>query len=101
MALPYMTSYAISKYGVDAFTDSLRREMTSWDIHVIVIEAGGHKTKLVDGKRLAQQWSTMWEQLDEDVKQEYAPESGVEGRICHWYNQTVAREERSYTYFYL
>lgn len=79
VALPYMTSYTISKCGVDAFTDSLRREMLSWDIHVIGIEAGGHKTKLVDGNRLAQQWTSMWDELDDDVKQGYALESGHEG----------------------
>jgi len=45
MSLPFMTAYTISKYGrVDAFTDAFRREIKPWNIHVINIEAGGHKT---------------------------------------------------------
>jgi short-subunit dehydrogenase len=80
IALPYMTSYAISKYGVDAFTDAFRREMKPWEVHVISIEAGGHKTKLVNGELLEQQWKDLWDRLDEDKKQDYAAECGYQGR---------------------
>lgn len=76
-----MASYTISKCGLEAFTDSLRREMSPWNIRVISIESGGHKTKLVDGKRLAEQWTGMWNELDEDIKKDYGEDCGHEGKV--------------------
>lgn len=39
-ALPLVGPYAASKYGLEAISDSLRRELRPWGIHVSVIEPG-------------------------------------------------------------
>ncbi|KAJ6651477.1 hypothetical protein lerEdw1_020925 [Lerista edwardsae] len=40
--------YCPSKYGVEAFSDSLRRELHSFGVHVSIIEPGGFSTALVN-----------------------------------------------------
>ena len=40
--------YSMSKHGVEAFTDSLAREMQKFDVQVSVIEPGNYKSAIVD-----------------------------------------------------
>ena len=42
-----LMSYCISKYGVEAFSDSLRLEMKIWSVSVHIIEPGLFKTEKV------------------------------------------------------
>lgn len=76
-----MTAYAISKYGVEAFSDALRRETRPWGVNVSIIEAGAHKTKLVSGDVLINQWQSMWDGLSEEMKQEYGQEGLQKGLV--------------------
>ena len=46
MALPLMGAYSMSKFGLEAFSDSLRRELRPQGVDVIVIEPGGVKTPI-------------------------------------------------------
>jgi NAD(P)-dependent dehydrogenase (short-subunit alcohol dehydrogenase family) len=46
VALPLLGPYAISKFGLEAFSDSLRRELRHQGVDVIVIEPGGVKTPI-------------------------------------------------------
>jgi NAD(P)-dependent dehydrogenase (short-subunit alcohol dehydrogenase family) len=46
MALPLMGAYSMSKFGLEAFSDSLRRELRPHGVDVIVIEPGGVKTPI-------------------------------------------------------
>ncbi len=46
LASPFIGPYAMSKYALEAFTDSLRRELLPWDIHVCIIEAGRVDTSI-------------------------------------------------------
>lgn len=46
IALPLAGPYAASKFGLEAVSDSLRRELRPWGIDVIVIEPGGVKTPI-------------------------------------------------------
>jgi NAD(P)-dependent dehydrogenase (short-subunit alcohol dehydrogenase family) len=46
MALPLMGPYAASKFGLEAVSDSLRRELRQFGVDVIVIEPGGVKTPI-------------------------------------------------------
>ncbi|XP_078358702.1 dehydrogenase/reductase SDR family member 9-like [Oculina patagonica] len=78
IALPYLHAYTISKYGVAAFSDALRREIHSWGVHVSIIEAGAHKTKLVSGDLLAEQLQSQWNGLSEQLKQEYGGDEGLQ-----------------------
>lgn len=46
VALPLVGAYAMSKFGLEAMSDSLRRELRSQGVDVIVIEPGGVKTPI-------------------------------------------------------
>ncbi len=46
VALPLLGAYAMSKFGLEAFSDSLRRELRPQGVDVIVIEPGGVKTPI-------------------------------------------------------
>ena len=46
MALPLVGPYAASKYGLEAVSDALRRELRPWGIHVSLIEPGAVVTPI-------------------------------------------------------
>ena len=48
IAYPFLSAYAASKYALEAFSDSLRRELTLYGIDVIVIEPGAISTPIWD-----------------------------------------------------
>jgi NAD(P)-dependent dehydrogenase (short-subunit alcohol dehydrogenase family) len=50
-ALPLVGPYAASKYGLEAISDSLRRELKPWNIHVSLIEPGAVVTPIWDKGR--------------------------------------------------
>ena len=45
-ALPFLGPYAASKFGLEAVSDSLRRELLPFGVRVIVIEPGSFKTAI-------------------------------------------------------
>jgi NAD(P)-dependent dehydrogenase (short-subunit alcohol dehydrogenase family) len=47
-ALPIYGAYAGTKFALEAASDSLRREVTSQGIQVVVVQAGGVKTVMAD-----------------------------------------------------
>jgi NAD(P)-dependent dehydrogenase (short-subunit alcohol dehydrogenase family) len=47
-ALPFMGPYAASKFGLEAVSDSLRRELSPFGVDVIVIEPGNIQSKIWD-----------------------------------------------------
>ena len=51
MALPLVGPYAASKYGLEAVSDSLRRELRPWGMHVSLIEPGAVVTPIWDKGR--------------------------------------------------
>ncbi len=46
IASPYLAPYAVSKFSVRAFSDSLRREMRNFGVKVILVEPGPIKTPI-------------------------------------------------------
>jgi NAD(P)-dependent dehydrogenase (short-subunit alcohol dehydrogenase family) len=46
VALPLMSAYNASKFGLEAVSDSLRRELLAHGVDVVVIEPGGVKTPI-------------------------------------------------------
>ena len=48
VALPMVGPYAASKFAIEAITDSLRRELRPWRIHVAAIEPGAIATPIWD-----------------------------------------------------
>nr|XP_056711925.1 retinol dehydrogenase 16-like [Euleptes europaea] len=60
--------YCPSKFGVEAFSDSLRLELHAFEVQVIVIEPGMFKTAIVDVEPLLK---NRWGQVPPDVKESY------------------------------
>ncbi|KAJ6658147.1 hypothetical protein lerEdw1_001623 [Lerista edwardsae] len=61
--------YCLSKYSVEAFSDSLRRELRPFGVHVSIIEPGAFKTAIfnstIEGLKKA------WSQAPSDIKESY------------------------------
>ena len=54
VAHPFVGPYNASKFAIEAITDSMRKELRPWNIHVIVIEPGSMATEIWDkGARTA------------------------------------------------
>ncbi|MEK6221832.1 MAG: SDR family oxidoreductase [Chloroflexota bacterium] len=49
---PFFGPYAISKYGLEAFSDALRRELLPWGLHVASIEPGSIATPIWETTRV-------------------------------------------------
>jgi NAD(P)-dependent dehydrogenase (short-subunit alcohol dehydrogenase family) len=60
-----LTSYAMSKHAVEAFTDSLAAEMAPLGVHVSVVEPGFYRTEIVKNavKRLGRQYAHLNDSL--------------------------------------
>ncbi|XP_038171095.1 retinol dehydrogenase 7-like [Arvicola amphibius] len=61
--------YSISKYGVEAFSDSLRRELSYFGVKVAIVEPGGFKTAIND--RHSSIIKMLWDQASSEVKEIY------------------------------
>ncbi|XP_028717449.1 retinol dehydrogenase 7-like [Peromyscus leucopus] len=63
--------YSISKYGVEAFSDSLRRELSYFGVKVAIIEPGGFKTALSSNDRVSPALKMIFDQASSEVKEIY------------------------------
>uniref|UniRef100_A0A8C6UNY8 Retinol dehydrogenase 1 n=1 Tax=Neogobius melanostomus TaxID=47308 RepID=A0A8C6UNY8_9GOBI len=63
--------YCPSKYGVEAFSDSLRRDMQPFGIKVSIIEPGFFKTAVTSSKMIEGDLKRLWDRLPQDVKDSY------------------------------
>ncbi|XP_020611164.1 retinol dehydrogenase 7-like [Orbicella faveolata] len=68
---PNTSSYCVTKYGVQAFSDALRREMAPWGVQVSIIEPGLFKTALANEERQIQVLQEFWDGLSLELKEEY------------------------------
>jgi NAD(P)-dependent dehydrogenase (short-subunit alcohol dehydrogenase family) len=65
VALPLVSAYNASKFGLEGLSDSLRRELRSLDVDVILVEPGGVKTPI---------WNKA-ESLADDMLEDVPPEA--------------------------
>lgn len=72
--------YAATKFAVEGFSDSLRKELSIWGIKVIIIEPGVMKTNLYTEANNDAAFENIYKQLPEDVKNVYGKEYFVEYR---------------------
>ncbi|NWI91479.1 RDH16 dehydrogenase, partial [Pitta sordida] len=63
--------YCVSKYGVEAFSDSLRREMRPFGVQVSIIEPGGFRTGILEVEPLVKSFKRFWERLPAEVQAAY------------------------------
>ncbi|XP_064257333.1 retinol dehydrogenase 16-like [Passer domesticus] len=63
--------YCPSKYGVEAFSDSLRLEMRNFGVKVCVIEPGYFKTMITNVENLEKNFYASWEKLPAEIKASY------------------------------
>ncbi|NXS49541.1 RDH16 dehydrogenase, partial [Balaeniceps rex] len=63
--------YCISKFGVEAFSDSLRLEMRSFGVKVSVIEPGYFRTVITNAETLEKNFLSVWEKVPEETKASY------------------------------
>ncbi|XP_076967210.1 retinol dehydrogenase 16 isoform X2 [Tamandua tetradactyla] len=63
--------YCISKYGVEAFSDSLRRELSHFGVKVVMIEPGYFKTNVTNKEILSRTIQKLWDQANTEVKEFY------------------------------
>ena len=78
--MPSLAAYCISKYGVQAFCDSLRREVKQFGVTVHIIEPGMFKTNISDRKRNIQCLERLWENLNVEAKESYGEEFFMQGK---------------------
>ncbi|KAL3045777.1 hypothetical protein OYC64_013935 [Pagothenia borchgrevinki] len=66
--------YSISKYGVEAFNDSLRLNMAPFGVKVLCIEPGFFKTNVTDSAILTRNVKDLWEKIPQEVRDDYGTE---------------------------
>ncbi|XP_035827904.1 D-beta-hydroxybutyrate dehydrogenase, mitochondrial [Aplysia californica] len=75
-AIPANAAYTISKFGGEAFSDTLRQEMTQYGVTVCIVEPGnfGGTTGCLNEagiKTLKRFFDEQWEEASEEVKEFY------------------------------
>jgi NAD(P)-dependent dehydrogenase (short-subunit alcohol dehydrogenase family) len=52
VAIPYQAMYSASKFALEGFSESLRMEVRSFGIKVVIIQPGDHKTAITANRRV-------------------------------------------------
>ncbi|XP_075757962.1 17-beta-hydroxysteroid dehydrogenase type 6-like [Pelodiscus sinensis] len=63
--------YCPSKYGVEAFSDSLRRELQPFGVKIAVVEPGHFRTSMMDVQRILESVEQIWRHLPPETKESY------------------------------
>ncbi|KAM6153413.1 short-chain dehydrogenase/reductase family 9C member 7 [Erethizon dorsatum] len=66
--------YCVSKFGIEAFSDSIRREMHYFGVKVSVIEPGNYKTAILGKKGIDKKLRELWERLPQETRESYGEE---------------------------
>uniref|UniRef100_A0A1A8GQC8 Dehydrogenase/reductase (SDR family) member 9 n=1 Tax=Nothobranchius korthausae TaxID=1143690 RepID=A0A1A8GQC8_9TELE len=70
---PFGGPYCVSKYGVEAFNDSLRLNVAPFGVKVLCIEPGFFKTSMSDTAVLKSNMKKLWDRLPQETKDDYGP----------------------------
>ncbi|XP_069826505.1 retinol dehydrogenase 16-like [Dendropsophus ebraccatus] len=63
--------YCISKFGVEAFSDSLRRELKPFGVKVSIIEPGYFQTGLNNMQFMKDALSRIWKNVNQEIRYSY------------------------------
>ncbi|XP_063162685.1 D-beta-hydroxybutyrate dehydrogenase, mitochondrial-like [Candoia aspera] len=83
MASPLRSSYCISKFGVEAFTDCLRQEMYRWGVTVVAIEPSNFiaATGILTPEGIEAEAGHMWHGASETTRADYG-EADFQAKVC-------------------
>ncbi len=70
LAMPFNGAYSATKFGLEALSDSLRRELAPWGIHVCIVEPGLIATPM--GDKLVRDTATSTQAWPSAARQRYA-----------------------------
>lgn len=70
IALP-PAPYSVSKYGVEAYSDCLRREVYAQGVKVCLLEPGYFKTNIISASTLLAEFRKQYDATPEDIRQHY------------------------------
>lgn len=73
--------YCISKFGVEAFSDSLRRELKSFGVQVSIIEPGYFQTGLNNMQFMKDALSRIWRNVHPEIRHSYG-EKYFQDYVC-------------------
>lgn len=71
VALSAITMYSVSKWGVEAYSDCIRRTLAPFGVCVSVIEPGAYGTPMTSQEATGQWWWKVWDALPSHVQQDY------------------------------
>ena len=71
MTVLNMAAYSITKYGVEGFSDALRREMRPWGVSVSIIAPGAFRTPIFNTELILDRYHEVWNSLPSDLAQDY------------------------------
>ncbi|XP_035672225.1 retinol dehydrogenase 7-like [Branchiostoma floridae] len=74
LALNYITPYSVSKFGVEAFSDSLRRSMRCFGVKVHIIEPSFFRTNINNMEVIIRLLDNIWQRQSPETKKEYGQE---------------------------
>ncbi|XP_074082441.1 short-chain dehydrogenase/reductase family 9C member 7 [Macrotis lagotis] len=63
--------YCVSKFGVEAFSDSIRRELYYFGVKVCIIEPGNYRTSILGKEDIEERMRRLWERLPQETKDSY------------------------------
>ncbi|XP_062058087.1 short-chain dehydrogenase/reductase family 9C member 7 [Lepus europaeus] len=75
--------YCVSKFGVEAFSDSIRRELHYFGVKVSIIEPGNYRTSILGKEKLEARLRKLWDRLPQETRDSYGEE------YLHTYTQKL------------
>ncbi|XP_078579922.1 retinol dehydrogenase 16-like isoform X2 [Branchiostoma floridae x Branchiostoma japonicum] len=74
VAMPHGGPYTVSKYGVEAFSDCLRRAMRVFGVKVHIVEPGFFRTGMTNPEPALRRLDQIWQRQSPETKAEYGEE---------------------------
>lgn len=75
IALPSLGPYTVSKYGVEAYSDTIRVENAVFGIKVSIIEPGFFATGLTEPDRILKMAKNVWNRGSNEMRKEYGEDT--------------------------
>lgn len=66
--------YCVSKFGVEAFSDSIRRELYYFGVKVSIIEPGNYRTSILGQQNMESRLRKMWNRMPQETRDSYGEE---------------------------